>query len=496
MALLKRQITDPEKQRVLAQQRRNGVLYCFVDDHPIDADEDVEFHHIKPFSEDGTTEIANIGAVCKDHHRRIRTLSLSEFRDQLEMDRFFNHPTPRRLDDLLEFKLAFNGFGREVRIDGDRQSHVTLHFTNPERPAQRCSVFVCPATQMKYFYAVLPIEYVTNDSELQPRPLEQKRVWEMYRHLTAHTQLAPAVCRLVAGKLMLFDGQHKSAAQIWAGRKTLDCKVYIDPDVRLLKDTNLVAHDKLRQMAFFTSTLLAKYSDIFKQEWEEYLERPGSKNEADFVAFLRVRGKTTGEAKKMLRMAIEQDVIDDPGNRLSEFVAERNRTRKNPLSISILEKTFFREFIFAPPSHVEFEGPEDFRTEEKRNLVRLMSVIAEKQLTGRWNPEANNAAHQRAERIFGAGSMRAWVPMLRDVIAQVLQLYDEAEREKALFRAVSDQQWTLIEGRIDRLCSHKIWDDPSPDVAAQLKVNAVEQVRNFLFSRGLTVNWILGGEGA
>ena len=496
MASLNRQLTDPEKKHVLAQQRRSGVLYCFVEDHPIDDESDVEFHHIRPFSEDGPTEIANIGAVCRDHHRRIRTLSLSEFRDQLAMARFFDHPEPRRLDDLLGFKLPPNGFGREVRVDGDRLSQLTLHFPSPERPPQTCPVFSCPATSMKYFYSLLPIEYISNDPELQPRPLEQKRVWELYRHLTAHTQLAPAVCRLVSGKVLLFDGQHKSAAQIWAGRKALDCKLYIDPDVRRLKDTNLVAHDKLRQMAFFTSTLIAKYSDIFEQEWEEYLERPGSKNESDFVAFLRVRGKTPTEAKKMLRMAMEQDVIEDPENRLSEFIAERNRTRRNPLSISILEKTFFREFIIPPPTTVEFEGPEDSRAEEKRNLVRVMSMIAEKQIVGRWNPDANSAAHQRAERVFSAGTMRAWVPMLRDVIAQVLQLYDAADREKVLFRVITDQQWSLIEGRVERLFLHKIWDDPSPDVASQLKVNAVEQVRNFLSSRGLTVNWILGGEGA
>jgi hypothetical protein len=36
--------------------------------------------------------MANIGAVCKENHRRIRTLPLSEFRDQLAMDRFFSHP--------------------------------------------------------------------------------------------------------------------------------------------------------------------------------------------------------------------------------------------------------------------------------------------------------------------------------------------------------------------------------------------------------------------
>ena len=86
--------------------------------------------------------------------------------------------------------------------------------------------------------------------------------------------------------------------------------------------------------------------------------------------------------------------------------------------------------------------------------------------------------------------------MLKGVIAQVLLLFDDANREKALFRPISEEQWMLIEGRIDKLFSHKIWDDPSPDVVAQLKVNAVEQVRSFLSSRGLTVNWILGGEGA
>src|SRR5262245_10334801 len=120
MASLKRQISEPEKQVVLAQQRRNGVLYCFVDDHPIDSDEDIEFHHIKPVSEDGPSEVANVGAVCKEHHRRIRTLSLSEFRDQLAMDRFFDHSAPRRLDDLLQLKLGSGGFGHEVRVDGNQ----------------------------------------------------------------------------------------------------------------------------------------------------------------------------------------------------------------------------------------------------------------------------------------------------------------------------------------------------------------------------------------
>jgi hypothetical protein len=61
MVLLKRQISESEKEQVLAQQRRNEVLYCF--DRPVNRlieRRTVEFHHIKPFSEDGPTEVVNI----------------------------------------------------------------------------------------------------------------------------------------------------------------------------------------------------------------------------------------------------------------------------------------------------------------------------------------------------------------------------------------------------------------------------------------------------
>ena len=166
----------------------------------IDDADDIEFHHIKPFSEDGPTDPANIGAVCKDHHRRIRTLSLSEFRDHLAMDRFFADAVPRRLDDLLRLKLAADGFGRAVRVDELRDGQLTLRFTRPERTAQTCAIFACPATGMRYFYSVLPIEYLANDGDLQPRPLEQKRIWELYRHLSAPA--APATRSLRMGRFV------------------------------------------------------------------------------------------------------------------------------------------------------------------------------------------------------------------------------------------------------------------------------------------------------
>ena len=63
------------------------------------------FHHIIPYSEGGPSDHDNIAPVCKDRHRRIRTLSLQEFRDKLNLDRFFEDsckkPDGVRLRELI-----------------------------------------------------------------------------------------------------------------------------------------------------------------------------------------------------------------------------------------------------------------------------------------------------------------------------------------------------------------------------------------------------------
>ena len=160
----------------------------------------------------------------------------------------------------------------------------------PDAGKQTLPLLTCPATGERYFFASVPALFVRNDTELQPRPLEVDRLWALYRHLQTHTQLAPAVCRLVGKDVLLFDGQHKAAAQVWAGRTALDCKVYIDPEVRRLKETNLSAHDKLRQMPFYTSTLLEKYASMATEDWEAFLLRHRTEDRERLLGLRSYRG--------------------------------------------------------------------------------------------------------------------------------------------------------------------------------------------------------------
>lgn len=485
----KRQLSDSEKQTVLKIHGR----ICFVNGHSISGDEEVQFHHIMPFSEDGPSSIDNIAPVCKEHHKHIGTLSLHEYRDRLGLEIFFQSANERRLDDVLREKII--DFGKPISYSlNAEETQIKIRFSSTEIE-KVFPLYKCPATKTKFFYALIPVMNLKNDSELQPRPLELKRVWELYRHLLTNTQLAASVCRIVGTSILLFDGQHKAASQVWLGRSFIECKVYIEPDERKLRETNLTAHEKLRQMPFYTSTLMRKYSDVFGDDWQEYLDSPGDKSEKKFVQFLsNYKGKSKAEATKEIRMALINDILkcNEPPNKISEFIAEENRSRKNPLTYNILQRTFFNEFLLSPPIDVDFESEEDFRRNEKLNMLRLLNIIAEETLIDRWNPEIANALHRKTARIYIAGSIRAWVPLLKDVIAQLLHLFESDEKEKIFFREISEADFETIRGRVKRLFSHKIWLDPDTDVDVQLKINDPSVTRKFLKEKGLDASWVLG----
>lgn len=482
----RRQIKEAEKRAVLERQG----LRCFIDSHPVDSERDLEFDHIEPYAEGGESTPANIGAICRKHNREKGTLSLSEFRDRVELKRFFEGAKKRRLDDLLEARLGAKGYGEPLRLDlNDSSARLYLDSGPLDTP-----LAVCPATGERYFFASIPVRQIRNDVELQPRALEPERVWELYRHLRTHTQLAPAVCRLVDSSVLLFDGQHKAAAQVWAGRPTIDCKVYVAPELRRLKETNLSAHDKLRQMPFYTSTLLEKYAAMASEDWEAFLMSGGAKNEAAFVDFMRSKhGLSRAEATNRVRSMIYRDIIEYPSNQFREYVAEENRGRQNPITMHRLEKTFFAEFIAAPPLNDEFETESYHRDEERENLVLLLNLVVEHALADKWAPERSDAAHKKAARLFSAGALRAWVPFLRDAVAAALQLFEQEERRHVFYRTLGTAEGAVIERLIKRLLSHKVWEDPDPGLK-DLRYDNADRAKEMLKKAGLTPNWILGGE--
>lgn len=481
----KRQLSETEKQEVLRQHGRK----CFVNGEPIPEDELIEFHHITAFSEGGRTNLDNIAPVCKRHHLTIGTMSLQEYRDKLDLGHFFQGE-PKYLDDVIRHRKG--RYGERLHYE-EKGNLISLYFKDSRGDYP---LYECPTTGWKYFYVTVPVEYIKNDRDLQPRSLRETSMWSLYRHFLRNTQLAPSICRMdEGGVLLLLDGQHKAAAQIWAGRSTIECKVYLNPDARQLKEANLEAHGQFRQMSFYSHELMKKYADIFGEDWTEYMNTEGEKSERGFFNFLvHAKEKTQAHARKEISLANYNKIVDDPTNKLSAYLSEKQRGRKQPLAFARLKKTFLQHMLVPPPVEDEFESDTDFREEEKRNLVKLMNIVAEEGLEGRWAPQRGDAAHWKAERVFSAGAVRAWVIVLRDVINAHLKHYTDKERYQFFYRRVPDQEFDYFRKFVRKIFAHKLWDDPDPsgEIGARLAKDDATTTKKLFDEKGLTAQWVLG----
>ena len=488
----RRNLTNEEAATLV---RRDGMR-CFIDGHPIESEADLEFDHIKPIAAGGETTLENLAPVCRRHNRQKGTMSLSEYRDYLGLSAFFGDGGSKYLDDVIVAKDHKLGAPLQYEIDPVNEV-VILYFGSGKKSY---SLYECPATGWRYFYSLIPVENLKNDIDLQPRALRQASMWALYRHFQRNTQLAPSICHFDdRGSLLLFDGQHKAAAQIWAGRKAVECKVYIRPDAKQLKETNLEAHQSYRQMSFYSYELMKKYADICGEDWNEYASLEGRKSEQGFVEFLvNVKKMSSAKAKGEVAKAIHWRILNDSSNRLGDFTSEKTRARRQPLTYYRIQKTIFRHLLSPIPNVVEFQSDEDFRDVEERNLVKLMTIIAEEGLVERWDPDKDDALHQRTERIFSAGAIRAWVHILRDVLNAHLQLYlkGPGEVSRILYRSLPEEQFLLVRKFVRRIFSHSVWDAPDTadqDISKALTKDDDTTALNLLKERNLTVEWVLQG---
>lgn len=487
------EITLKQKNLINKSSMLDNNICCYIDKKPVSGKNDIFYHNINP-SSSPLADINNLTVVCKKHHKKIGTLSVREYIAKTEMEDFFKTQDLKRLDDVLELKTGKRNPVGKINIEIDeKSSKVSLLFKNNKSVCT--SLLKCPATGFKYFYASIPVGLINNDESLQPRPLEIDRLWALYRHLLVNSQLTPSVCRLTDNSILLFDGQHKAAAQIWAGRDMLDCKIYIEPDVKNLKETNLIAHDNLRQMPFFTSILINKWASIFEEEWKEYMQQPSFKSEEGFVTFLVKKGRKRAQAVSMIENNIYDSIIEDKNNLMVNYLAGYNKKMKSPLTITRLKQAIFKKFIAPPPLDIDIEESDRLREVERKNIIRLLNLVTKYSLDNIWDPDNNDSNHKISERIYLSGSFKAWAGILRDTIAAILEIFDENDKKELFLRKISTKNWEDIENSISFLFNRRVWQDDSEENYNTLRLTNDSQVRKYLSRRGISVNQLLGKTG-
>ena len=498
---LKRQLTDDEKKLILKQHGR----VCFATGHTIPDGESLHFDHIRAFASGGLSELSNIAPMCETHNKEKGQLSLEDFRVKLRLKEFFAKGDALTLNDLLEYLEArgeVKEFGTSVAVHTD-DKRVTVESPSITLDSE---LYTCPTTGWQYFYAMLPVALIDSDDDedtqigLQPRYLINDKVFELYRHFQRHPVLQPSIGRVHNNRIVLFDGQHKIAALLWNNRRSFECKIYLNPELRLLNETNISAHDKFAQTRFFSSIMVDKLGAQFGADFLLYknLENNEPKSEAGFMQYLArdpERALTTADRNKRFRSFLYDSVLRDEANRATKFVSNGNRgTDEKPLTIDMISKSLFANFLFMEPVEDNMTTDAYKRDKEIANNVALMNMLHDLALSF-WNPQASQSDTNqiRLERMFRSKAIMAWSELLRDAVCGKLDLEDAEERARPFYRDLTtDQLDHVIKNAVERLVNWKGWKAPREDPIDRVLADNKSAVKDWFRTHGLTTGYLMG----
>lgn len=436
----------PDQRHSLLQRLHAAQLgNCFICEKAIDLKLQggaVDIDHVEPLVAGGKDAEENFALTHASCNRSKQASDLRVARVLARFDRIKascadQNRAPNLADVLAhyggaKFDLAFDTGDDEVRLTFDAMG-------DPE--IRTLPLFLDPLSKLRYFYAVLPIEYLHHDDRINPRNIGGSLVGLVEEFHRGHPQLHVALAWVDRdhgpGTVKVFDGQHKASAQVLLGVDALPVRVFVDPDPDLLLETNTKAGTTLRQVAFDKSIQRRLGKSLFNDRLERYRKEKGlseddeSMSEKDLVNFFK------GESREVKRYAVDAvraAITHHPGNEISPYVEFGGKSTEKPLSYSTIEKTFLSFFIYSDlldtPLNYKAEDGLNPRELEIEQIVRLMNLVAGVLLVGQFDMERGTARlenkvqkgddipepHLRAFRMCKEEVLYAWLGFVRQIV--------------------------------------------------------------------------------
>jgi len=474
-----------ERKELIDTLLRQQNNQCFICQNPIDpAIDQVEVGHIIPRAKGGKDDENNFAATHASCNRNksdsdlrvARCLSLYE-----QVKEKVGSQTPNR-PNLSDFLDLFGG--------GKYPLHVTRENSNllismPELDHQHFNipVYKDKLSGLEYCLLYLPIEYLHHDQRINPRAVSPRIRGLLSEFLSGRPQLhIPLAWGTIENnqiRVQVFDGQHKSVAQLLLGVRSLPVRLFINADPNILLEANTNAGTILKQVAFDQSIQRFLGSQLFWEKIDEYrkythrAEDDLSFTEQELVSFF------SGQHREVARYIIDDvriSIIYNPENLLRDYIEFSGREGQKPLSYSTIEKTFFSLFIRQTPMQIPMnyglEVGENPRQLEKAQIIRLSNILAKTFFIGSYDFDigANKVEdklrrgenvpdlHLRAVRVSREEVLYNMLRYVRDLVKQYYLLRGEVIEDVELFqRAFPEELWGMIEKLLKNIGSLPLW---------------------------------------
>ena len=293
-----------------------------------------------------------------------------------------------------------------------------------------------------------------------------------------------SLARIEDGKVRIFDGQHKAAAQILLGIRTICIRLFINPNVNRLTETNANAGSKLRQIAFDKAIMRQLNNTQYLEKVKKYKEDYNLPEDNFSFSEMQLCEYFKGEnLKKYIIEAIKSSITSSPDNKMKDYIDFEGKGKSLPLSHSTYDKVFLSKFIdskniLSSKMDAKLDNGMNPRELEIAQIARLLSLITDVIYVNKFNQEIGlnkiesriidgkdseiTDDHLSAYRISKEEILYAWIPYLINIIKMYFFNNGTNFTEGSLFQTpFPDQLWTNMEKFLKSFANLPLWKDRS-----------------------------------
>lgn len=386
------------------------------------------------------------------------------------------------LDDVLKY---YDGSKFEFKYSIESDNELKYSFSDiGDNTIYKANIFTDNLSSEKSCFIEVPIEYLFHDKIINPRGINRSIGKLIKEFEKRNPQLHLSLARINKGKLQIFDGQHKAIAQILLGTKKMVIRVFIEPNIDRLTETNTNAGSLLRQIAFDKSIMRQLNNTLYAERVKRYQnehhlsEDNYTFSEQQLIDYFKGDG---ANIKKYVTDAIKHSVTNSKDNKLKAYIDFEGKAKDLPISYSAFDKTILSSFI---STKLILKTTIDYKTDEGLNqreveidqIVKLLNILAEKIYMNKFKPEIGVSRiekkiidkkdtditdeHLIAYRISKEEIMHNWLLYLKEVIIAYYKNTGKMVNENEMFQIPFDEQlWINIENFIDNLYQLPLWKD-------------------------------------
>jgi hypothetical protein len=489
-------LAKTDRDRIIAELHEYQEKKCYICGERVELTEPLDVDHIRSRDRGGIDSRNNWGlthAHC-NRSKSNKDLDLQRYLVRFQRARK-EHLASGKGEDSFTVGVALNLHdggkrdlvGRIERLqDGDEVFVTTIETSDGTRTLRFPIECDLNNPSIKSFTALVPIEYVFHDSDINPRSIVdlENFIEEFYR---GNPQLLPSLAHFSIeqnsskGRVMLFDGQHKAAAQLFLGNRRLYIRVFLNADLKVLKTTNFGAHTKLAQIHFPMAIQDKVGHDIFRPALENYLnaypERASIKEDSYFHTLAKEeRSAMRAHFQGYLKFRVMSTAGAENGHFFDYVETVSARSKTKPLAYETVRKAIFNNFLCLYETNTPIDLALKMRDIERDNLAKLLKLFTEKVLEnqfvltkGIYKIEENLASdpairdpHLRAYRLCRQAPLIVTMRELREALSQLLSLrgryHDPAwHHEQVLWSDIRKEDWAAVAKMLDVVVSHKVW---------------------------------------